>query len=346
MSDNRTVWKALHSLTHPLSVAAILLLLFNDHWLRHNYPSWLTGKLGDFTWLLFAPFIIAILFTLIIPQKIEKHSKIVGLLSITFIGIWFATAKTIPAIHWLTTETLSATVGYRGTLRMDVTDLLTLPALLLSWHIWKSSSETKVNLKPVAYVAFGLAMLGTMASDGAYYEYTYEAYSIEVICELDDGRLLTNSTVDVFVESIGNPDEVQQQYGIPSDHTEITNYISHNSGLSWIQIEGTFENKRCSSSEEQIAIHPNSESIQYRWVQEQYIEQSLDGGVTWTRIHNLRELKQDARLYSNQNNPSVYRPLSSDNINWQIPPPSYLASPVSGIVHSETGNLVLGKSVV
>ena len=79
---------------------AILLLLFNDHWLRYAHPSWLTGKLGDFTWLVFAPFIAALLFAWIIPQRWKQHA---GWLSIGFIGVWFATAKTIPFVHELTT---------------------------------------------------------------------------------------------------------------------------------------------------------------------------------------------------------------------------------------------------
>ena len=350
MSDNRSFWKALHSLTHPLSIACILLLLLNDHWLRHNYPSWLSGKLGDFTWLLFAPFITAMLFALIIPRKTENRSNIIGIASIAFIGLWFATAKTIPAIHWLTTETLYAIVGYRGTLRMDVTDLLTLPALFLSWHIWQTSATTKVNLKPVAYVAFGLAMLGTMASDGLYYEYIYDSTSIEVICELTDGRLLTTFGHEVEIygygetsESIYSTDPASENFptagspiigGIhhpPEEH----NYVSYNGGLSWIAIEGTFGEERCSSPDEQVAINPTNEQIRYRWEQGRFVEQSLDSGETWTRLHNLGELRQEVRLNGNHNS---YYSINS-------PEPPYLQSPVSGLVHSETGNLVLAMSL-
>ena len=38
MTHNRAFWRAFHSLTHPLSLLAIGVLLFNDHWLRHQ-PS-------------------------------------------------------------------------------------------------------------------------------------------------------------------------------------------------------------------------------------------------------------------------------------------------------------------
>jgi hypothetical protein len=68
MNDNKAFWKAIHSLAHPVTLLAVFLLIFNDHYLRHAYPSWLTGKLGDFTWLIFSPFIVAILLAWIIPR--------------------------------------------------------------------------------------------------------------------------------------------------------------------------------------------------------------------------------------------------------------------------------------
>ncbi len=59
MSPNLSFRRALVSLSHPLSIAAIGLLLFNDHLWRKVAPSWLTGKIGDFAWLIFAPFLLA-----------------------------------------------------------------------------------------------------------------------------------------------------------------------------------------------------------------------------------------------------------------------------------------------
>ncbi|MEO1287507.1 MAG: hypothetical protein AAFV93_07040, partial [Chloroflexota bacterium] len=226
MKNNRAFWKAVHSLTHPLSVSAILLLLFNDHWLRYHYPSWLTGKLGDFTWLLFAPFIASLVLAWIIPHKHKHQTKLVGWLSIGFIGIWFATAKTILVIHWLTTETLALLVGYHGTLRMDVTDLLTLPALLISAYIWLNAREDSLNTKPIGYALFGLAMLGTLASDMPY----FDNRAIEEICELEDAHLLTSyRTREYYYEYEDSP-----------SHENTYNYISTDGGLTW-QATDAFE---------------------------------------------------------------------------------------------------------
>ncbi|MEO0596650.1 MAG: hypothetical protein AAF126_11105 [Chloroflexota bacterium] len=318
--DNHALWKALNSFVHPLSILAILLLLINDHWLRYAYPSWLTGKLGDFTWLLFAPFILAILLSFIVPHTIKQRSTLIGELSIIAIGVWFATAKTIPTMHGLTKDVLALIVGYRGTLRMDITDLLTLPALLISWHIWRTASTSSVNLKPLAYIAFGLAILGTLASDDEGYYYT----AIETICERPDGTLIT-----------------QYQTGYANYQT----YISDDAGATWdytfqlytdvpLSETDAYETFRCSDRYDTTAIHPIDDSIQYRWVRDAYVEKSADGGATWQLLHDLPHLDQDVREYGSQYPYDDYGSLEAD----------YRPSPVSGIVHSETGTLILAMS--
>jgi hypothetical protein len=96
MSANLSFWRALHSLTHPVSIAAVALLLLNDHWLRHQHPSWLTGA-GRFRLAGLAPFISALFFALIVPRRVRDHERIVGVVSFAAIGLWFVLAKTVPS---------------------------------------------------------------------------------------------------------------------------------------------------------------------------------------------------------------------------------------------------------
>jgi hypothetical protein len=42
-------------LLHPAAVAGVALLLVNDHYLKHAYPSWMTGKLSDVAGMIFFP---------------------------------------------------------------------------------------------------------------------------------------------------------------------------------------------------------------------------------------------------------------------------------------------------
>ena len=169
MRSNRAFWIALQSLAHPVSLAAVVLLLINDHWLRWSTPSWLTGKLGDFTWLVFAPFIAALVLAWLVPRRLPHHERVVCFLSIGVIGLWFALAKTVSPVHQLTLDVWESIIGWQGSLRIDATDLLTLPALLLSWWIWNTVDRQAVSLRPIAYVGFALGIVTTLASDQPLY---------------------------------------------------------------------------------------------------------------------------------------------------------------------------------
>ncbi len=311
MSHNRAFWKAFHSLTHPLSLIAILLLLFNDHWLRYAHPSWLTGKLGDFTWLVFAPFITALLFAWLIPQRLKHHTKIVGWLSIGFIGVWFATAKTIPFVHELTTETLYWLVGWRGQLRLDVTDLLTLPALIISWYVWQQAGDSKVSLKPLAYVAFGLGILGTLASD--------------------DGPRSTDSGVYKICERNGiSYTQTNDYWG------DITYYHSSNGGLFWtgsIPLDKSdILPMNCipQTEENQLNI---SESFILRWTPNESIEISSDKGNTWTIENNLEEINQEVREH--------YTLYGYEDYEYLI---NIRPSPAGAYYDTQSGNVIFAMS--
>jgi len=43
-SDNKAFWRAVHSLSHPVTMGAVVVLLLNDHLLRHTWPSWWTWQ--------------------------------------------------------------------------------------------------------------------------------------------------------------------------------------------------------------------------------------------------------------------------------------------------------------
>lgn len=279
MKHNPAFWRAFHSLTHPLSLLANGLLLFNDHWLRHNHPSWLTGKLGDFTWLVFAPFIAGLVIAWLIPRRLENHTQWVVGLSFGFIGIWFATAKTIPLVHQWTTDTLAWLVGWRGTLRLDATDLLTLPALLIGWWIWQRTDDHPLSLtarrhrrSSIAYVALGLGLLGTLATSEPYRSSTA---GIEQTCIYGEKSLYTTYL----------------------KHGESEHYISDDGGLNWTYRNTIDETQiQCDGSPE-IIVHPDNPAIQYRWVANDRIERSNNRGTTWVVDNELDFLDEEARIY-------------------------------------------------
>src|SRR5210317_531581 len=52
--------KQIYLLTHPLFLGALLALILNDHLFKAVYPSWLTGKLSDFSGLFVFPVFLAV----------------------------------------------------------------------------------------------------------------------------------------------------------------------------------------------------------------------------------------------------------------------------------------------
>lgn len=308
--NNSAFWRAIHSLTHPLSILAVLLLLFNDHYLRHVSPSWITGKLGDFTWLIFAPFIAGLLFAWLIPRRLQQHERVVGIASIGFIGLWFATAKTIPLVHEWTTNTLDYIVGWEGSLRLDASDLITLPALLISWHIWRHAPNTAPNFKAYAPIIFGLAIMGTLASsltDEAYYLHGYQGInSIDLI----EGSIFVN----------------YRDQSSPSN-----TYRSDDGGLTWQRSDTEVRlNGRSESPYHDWELPREDNHTIYRFVLGERIDIFDIDGTTQLDSYDLSQFNFPVRE-------AYYERQESYN--------SYMIGPLDAAVHPETGNLVMAMSL-
>ena len=52
------------ALLHPLAVSSLLVLVANDHWLKHTHPGVLSGKLSGFAAVLLLPLFLHALFEL------------------------------------------------------------------------------------------------------------------------------------------------------------------------------------------------------------------------------------------------------------------------------------------
>jgi hypothetical protein len=121
-------------LLHPIALAAIAVLLANDHVLKDAYPGWWTGKLSDVAGLVFFPLLLA----LVVPFR--------GALIAT--GIVFAAVKLWQPANtvgeWLfglarwpldAVTTLSLPGLGPVDIVRDPTDLVALPALAVAWWI-------------------------------------------------------------------------------------------------------------------------------------------------------------------------------------------------------------------
>lgn len=126
MTSTRTLPPLRRALLHPVWLAAVATLAINDHLLKGSdlLPGWFTGKLSDVAGLFAAPLLLAVL------VRAKSHTSWVA--AHVAIGLVFASIQvsTAAADGW---SALMGTVGFPWAITSDPTDLLTLPALLLSY---------------------------------------------------------------------------------------------------------------------------------------------------------------------------------------------------------------------
>ncbi|HSD84881.1 MAG TPA: hypothetical protein VLG46_13525 [Anaerolineae bacterium] len=259
--------RTLLSVSHPLSIAAIIVVLLNDHWWRRVAPSWFTGKIGDFAWLIFAPFLLAALLAWVFPRR----ERLVGYASIIGVGLIFGLAKTVPAFHALTIDVLELLTGWPNILRMDPTDLIALPALLIAWRIWEQSAPRSFRLADRGWVLLPLAVLATMADSPA------PNLGITSFCQ-KDGQIFTG---DIFAS-----------------------YTSVDGGLTWQASTTPPKDQVCDKHASEV-VSPSDPRLRFRYDSAGVIERSDDGGQTWQREYAVAPLSQAQSAYARQGSPTA-----------------------------------------
>lgn len=118
---------------HPVVLAAVVVLVVNDWVLKPRFHDWLTGKLSDVAGLLFAPLVLSamvgLLLRLIGRRGYLTHARLVLCCAATAAG--FAAVKLVPPAR----EALAALIGHHAEFYPDWTDLLTLPAVAVSYWL-------------------------------------------------------------------------------------------------------------------------------------------------------------------------------------------------------------------
>jgi hypothetical protein len=131
------------ALLHPVAIAAVVLLVLNDHVLKGAYPGPITGKVSDFAGLVFFPLALqaAWEFAWFRTATTRLASDRVLLTACVATGVVFTAAKTLPAAntavslalsnlqHWLWSLPGSVPVA------LDPTDLVALPALIVAFAL-------------------------------------------------------------------------------------------------------------------------------------------------------------------------------------------------------------------
>jgi hypothetical protein len=137
------------ALLHPVALGAVLVLLFNDHWLKAHHPGLLSGKLSDFAGLVFFPLLLATLMDAAarLARRRPDTSRFL-VIAIVMTGLGFTAVKLTDIgaeafrrvwalMQWPAHALVARRVVAIGRVRVvkDATDLFALPMLSVAYWI-------------------------------------------------------------------------------------------------------------------------------------------------------------------------------------------------------------------
>ncbi|MCB2411999.1 hypothetical protein LGT39_03940 [Demequina sp. TTPB684] len=139
--------QALRWLAHPVSLVALAVMALNDHVLKEAFSSWWTGKLSDVAGLVFFPALLGVLLAgaaqvASVRGRVRSEAASAARLPVVAVAVTavgFAWVKATPSGASAASDLLTAVAGH-SVVRMDVTDLLALPALGLA--LWASGKRS------------------------------------------------------------------------------------------------------------------------------------------------------------------------------------------------------------
>jgi hypothetical protein len=128
-------------LLRPVAVVAVLLLIVNDHVLKHRWPGLLSGKLSDIAGLMFLPLLIISVCEVAraaVRRPWRMGESWVVAVAVT-VAIGFAATKLSPAVGATYGDILGwirwPLVGHwrQVAITQDPTDVLCTPGVIVAW---------------------------------------------------------------------------------------------------------------------------------------------------------------------------------------------------------------------
>jgi hypothetical protein len=224
--------RATGALLHPVTLTAIAVLLLNDHVFKHAWPDmWWTGKLSDFSWMVFAPPALALVLAIVVPRTPSWGNRV---FTVTYVGLalLYLVYNLNEALHDAIMAAFALLTQAENTSPFDPTDVIVIPpALMLATWVWRRSHRPP-RLRPVpamiVLVVAGVASVAT-SSDAA-------SYGIVDLTQQED--VLFASTCFKY-------------WSGDSDGTVRDVYMSSNGGLTWgrARLEDDFSGARCSTQQ-------------------------------------------------------------------------------------------------
>ena len=158
------------ALTHPATLLALATLLVNDLVFKWLWPgAWITGKLSDLAWIVFAPPLLALLLTFL-ARRDSTAQKAVWVIAYIGLPLLYAAYNTFEPLHDAVMTGFSLLRGTPGGSPFDPADSIVIPfGVTIAIWIWRNAeaksapSRTRAALLIAAIAAF--ASIATSAPD-------------------------------------------------------------------------------------------------------------------------------------------------------------------------------------
>ena len=192
------------ALTHPVTVAAVVVLLMNDALFKSLWPaSWVTGKLSDLAWVVFASPLLAFVLSFFVGRlPFGRRAAII----IAYVGLpaLYAAFNTFQPIHDRVLWGLSLVSGGTAGSPLDPSDSLVIPfGLGIAVWVWRRKPVGPDRLRVrLALLAAGIATFATVATSSQVIEDT----GIERVGVADDGSIVASAKVNGRASSYGSID--------------------------------------------------------------------------------------------------------------------------------------------
>lgn len=158
--------RAESALTHPATIAALSVLLLNDLLFKAIWPeSWVTGKLSDLAWLVFALPLLAFLLSFLIRNS-SPAKRISFLAAYVGLPLLYVAFNTLDPVHDSIMRGISL-MGGAATSPRDATDSLVIPpGWCIAILVWgRVATDASVLRRRWALLVAGVASLAAIASD-------------------------------------------------------------------------------------------------------------------------------------------------------------------------------------
>jgi hypothetical protein len=305
-------------LAHPVTVLALALLALNDHVLKAVYPGPVTGKVSDLAGLLVAPPVLAMVAVLAIrrlPAAVAAHGALVA------VGVGFALTKAYPA-GAAAASALWSLVHGPSVILADRTDLAALPILAVAaWFAGRARRRPDPGrawrLRPdlarrlAIFVVLPAAALAMAATSAVYHP------SAVIVVPWRSGF------------AVGVADSVDS----PAPGEALTWRVSQDAA-TWRDLtpeeQLAFDAARPSPVTEHCAPDPAIREC-YRLVPSHLrVEQSLDGGSTWTVSWEITDRQRDLLAHRYPGISSVSADLASRTLAISGRPGGYVVVVANG----------------